>query len=542
MLPIINILLIVGILLFILYNLYVDTRNWSNTGSFLEGMENAEDASAAPRDTQNDSQYSCSTGGSYATYNSATLTPAQKAKVEELYPGKPASYYACAQGCSGGCSATGDGVMKSVVDAPSAAPAAAPAVAAPSGFKFVSTGKPVEDISQEECKTFTDKLDGYSFSVINESGNPKGCMFQDGTPPGSKGVYYNTGGTADCGVFNGVSKCVVKDTVGAGSASSAMEDQIKARAGNVAPMASSVPQNCKTGCIAPTGPNGNCEIIQKDGVEKRECYYGCPNPTMERNTENCAYDRDCNSCGTVLFNPDDPPDMGQNQQPMQMAQGQGAMAQGQMAQGTMAQGQMAQGQMVQGQTAQGQMADENLNSPLANKLGSMELNVMNNSGSTIEDANNSLFNENIMKQVLENKDLIPGDINSNNEETSYNLRIGKNFMINTAIIRNFALPNIDNQDYIELGRIVKSIKMREADPQEADQVKTLYTKLNAYVLELLTDSSLDMTSYDNRGVPKQLNNKTRTTGMFSENSNSKIKERGRKQKVKPYNSVWSLYQ
>ena len=40
MLPIINILLIVGILLFILYNLYVDTRNWSNTGSFLEGMEN----------------------------------------------------------------------------------------------------------------------------------------------------------------------------------------------------------------------------------------------------------------------------------------------------------------------------------------------------------------------------------------------------------------------------------------------------------------------------------------------------------------------
>ena len=40
MIPIINILLIVGILLFILYNLYVDTRNWSNTGSFLEGMGN----------------------------------------------------------------------------------------------------------------------------------------------------------------------------------------------------------------------------------------------------------------------------------------------------------------------------------------------------------------------------------------------------------------------------------------------------------------------------------------------------------------------
>ena len=42
MIPIINILLIVGILLFILYNLYVDTRNWSNTGSFLEGMASKE--------------------------------------------------------------------------------------------------------------------------------------------------------------------------------------------------------------------------------------------------------------------------------------------------------------------------------------------------------------------------------------------------------------------------------------------------------------------------------------------------------------------
>ena len=84
--------------------------------------------------------------------------------------------------------------------------------------------------------------------------------------------------------------------------------------------------------------------------------------------------------------------------------------------------------------------------------------------------------------------------------------------------------------------------MREADPQEADQVKTLYTKLNAYVLELLTDSSLDMTSYDNRGMPKQINNKTRTTGMFGENSNSLIKKRINKKKVKPYNSIWSLYQ
>lgn len=99
----------------------------------------------------------------------------------------------------------------------------------PSGFKLVTTGQPVEDLSQEECKAFTDKLDGYSFTVINESGNPKGCMLQDGTPPGSKGVYYNAGGTANCGVFNGVSKCVVKDTTNNAASSAKIKLSINGR-------------------------------------------------------------------------------------------------------------------------------------------------------------------------------------------------------------------------------------------------------------------------------------------------------------------------
>ena len=336
----------------------------------------------------------------------------------------------------------------------------------------------------------------------------------------------------------------------AGSASKAEEDQIKQRAGDVAPMGSNVPQNCKKGCVKPTGPSGNCKVIEKEGVEKRECGYGCPVPTFERgDTVNCKYDRDCNSCGTVIFNPDEPPQMPRSGRPADgentnswvgsridvpgIENAPGVHPKGQNSQ------QQQQQQMGQGQTEDG-----------AKKLGEMELNVMNvNNSAPVATANNSLFNENIMKQVLEKKDLIPSDINKNNEETSHNLRIGKKFMINTASIRNFALPNIDNQDYIELGRIVKNIKMREKDPQEEDMVKTLYSKLNNFVLELLTDSSLDMTSYDNKGMPKQLNNKTRTTGMFSENSNSlitetdtdKVEKRGKRQRFKPYNSVWSLY-
>ena len=44
--------------------------------------------------------------------------------------------------------------------------------------------------------------------------------------------------------------------------------------------------------------------------KKENVDYGCPVPTFIRgDTVNCKYDRDCNSCGTVLFNPDDPPQM-----------------------------------------------------------------------------------------------------------------------------------------------------------------------------------------------------------------------------------------
>ena len=109
--PLIFVILIIMIL-FTVYHFWTDIRNYLNTGeTFAEGF-------SGTRDSRNDFQYKCSTGGTYATYSANTLTPAQKAKAAELYPGKPASYYACVQGCSGGCEANGDGVMKSVVDAP----------------------------------------------------------------------------------------------------------------------------------------------------------------------------------------------------------------------------------------------------------------------------------------------------------------------------------------------------------------------------------------------------------------------------------------
>ena len=680
MLPIINILLIVGILLFILYNLYVDTRNWSNTGSFLEGMENAgptggtyyyaseektfmEHYAAAlqmngnlasihsiednqkvldviegnptrvfigairkrPGSGDSADKWAWTDGSKWNYANWRAGEPndcckAQTGNIGEIYgeiqksDGKwndifhqhngniqkfPAvyklnvvypniilnekqsdgtkSWQQAKELCEadGGKLASRRQILDFIKGKPAAFDKWVPTSDSNNSWLEVGNRKSRSGLSPDYGLLHQDIPDvAYNpnygsgdgkptWGTTNTAANYRKSIYCE--PPTASGVaatcqdkiqgcdvHKANGGCLDanpnhdswrkscvktCGYcddpkYNPVPNALAAsgagsaetEAAGAGSAETAMDNEIKKRAGNVAPMGSNVPQNCKKGCVAPTGPNGNCKVVQKDGVEKRECYYGCPNPTLERgDTENCAYDRDCNSCGTIMFNPDDPPQIGQMGQ------------MGQMGQGQMDQGQMAQGQMGMGQMPQGQMGSMEM-STMTHQSGSAATTAANVGASTY-----SLFNENIMKQVLANRDLIPSDINSNNEETSYNSRIGKKFMIDTATIRNFALPNIDEEDYIELGRIVKKIKMTEKDPQSIDQVKTLYSKLNQYVLELLTDSSLDMSGYDNRGTPSQINNKTRTTGMFGENSNSLIKEKVGKQRIKPYNSIWSLY-
>ena len=64
----------------------------------------------------NDNWYFCpQQGTSYATYNAATLTPAQKALAKRSYPERPEDYYACKQGCedvgAGKCVKYGDWIM-----------------------------------------------------------------------------------------------------------------------------------------------------------------------------------------------------------------------------------------------------------------------------------------------------------------------------------------------------------------------------------------------------------------------------------------------
>ena len=709
MLPIINILLIVGILLFILYNLYVDTRNWSNTGSFLEGMENASSLA----------EYMGAFGGPVENYSFSSAEEAkgrceeeglQLCKKEEVIAGAK-SKASLENVCSSGWTTDAPRGWYSVKGryqcgtdnnwntwAPPTGKGSAhcckPATVSDlggytkhsqrwcgtyhngkrMGYQYHSSIKSVDDCKSEcdkdnacqaidynpsnnRCYTYTgeanDDHNGRCTAETAYTSTTKGKLMNGGNWVNNYDLYIKTNkqepayprwqvinnksiqfqgsnrGTNDKDLKgksvdealnqlyplnsgfkreniwaierNEQQKWTIFRTrlangqipqhtkvdspgwaihinpdepapvtasapvqavaqTGAGSAEDAMENQVRSRAGNVAPMGSNVPQNCKKGCVAPTGPSGNCKVIQKDGVEKRECDYGCPAPSFVRgDTVNCKYDRDCNSCGTVLFNPDDPPNMPASGRPVDGVKtnswvGSRIDVPGiQNAPGLHPQGQMGQtngssmGQM--GETNGSSMGEMGqINNGSMGQMGGMSSGSSN--VATVATASNTLFNENIMKQVLEKKDLIPNDINKNNEETSFNLRIGKKFIVDTASIRNFAIPNIDNQDYIELGRIVKNIKMREKDPQESEQVKVLYSKLNSFVLELLTDSSLDMSGYDNNGVPTQLNNKTRTTGMFGENSNSlitdtdtdKVKENVKRHKVQPFNSIWSLYQ
>ena len=78
-----------------------------------EGATARDPKSKPPtRDVNNNYWYNCSSGGSYATYNASTLTPAQKSYANRKWPGRKPPYYACVQGCAGNCQRKGAGVMR----------------------------------------------------------------------------------------------------------------------------------------------------------------------------------------------------------------------------------------------------------------------------------------------------------------------------------------------------------------------------------------------------------------------------------------------
>ena len=200
----------------------------------------------------------------------------------------------------------------------------------------------------------------------------------------------------------------------------------------------------------------------------------------------------------------------------------------------MAIGQFQSQNIKQGQTLQGIPSSQ----PAASKM-----------------QNTAIFNEQLMKQVLSNKLLIPSDIKLSQENQGNFIRVGKNFMKDLSHIRNVAIPNIDNDDYESLGRVVAKIKIQEKEKITGPQNIVAKQKLMNSVNNILAGSTISNSQVD--WESPQHSTTLRTTGMYGDNSNSMIgggdkasKPEGglcmwkgceKHPKRKPYDSVWSLY-
>tara|TARA_Y100001935_G_scaffold144916_1_gene119731 strand:- start:556 stop:2157 length:1602 start_codon:yes stop_codon:yes gene_type:complete len=525
-------LLLLTMVLFIVYHFYVDYSNWSNTGNtFAEGMTNNKQCAA----------------------NFGTTTPSDGSNS-----GTVAAQYVCPQElpvCNdykfqvkwGNC------------------------IAAPSNEGTCERNDPskITAVSYNGGSFPWDSSKSQEWNVNNQKQiceQELGKCFKNWESDGKQGPW-----------------CYEKTKVGPNNLTpqEVMNRQTQARAGINDPMESSVPQNCKQGCVAPNGPNGNCENVTINGEQKKKCSHGCPVPTFIRgDTVNCKYDKDCNACEPKkIFAPDAPPDMPRSGRPVdgvannsgpnswvgsridvagiQNAPGlnPGSQMGGQMGgqMGTQMGGQMG----TQMDTQMGGQMGGQMDTQMGGQMGEQ---ASGSAPANIVHANNALFNENIMTQVLASKNLIPEDIKIGEENQDNFIRVGMNFMQDFSHIRNISIPNIDNDDYESLGRVISKIKQQEMENISGPQNLVAKKELANSVKSILSGTIISNSQVD-WDTPTDTA-KITTTGMYGDNSNSKMgygdraKNHHREypdgglclwngcekhQKGKAYDSVWSLY-
>ena len=240
--------------------------------------------------------------------------------------------------------------------------------------------------------------------------------------------------------------------------------------------------DCPIGCNMPKCITGNCKDIIRDGAIYKSCTGTCSN--LEGGDGTCKYDVDCSEdkCGAVFFNEGDTCDTTWQKKLSRMDFDK---AVGKMS-----------SKKIKGMVYDGPLADNYKKDPL-------------------DKDDKTIFNESIMKQVLANKNLIPNDINIKIEKRGNYIRIGENVMNDVAHIRKVSLPNITDEDYETLGRIIVKIK-QENGPPNYNLSSTLTNTVNTILTPSLKSKS--------------------TTGMFGDNSNSLMSDG----KNPPYNSIWNL--
>lgn len=137
----------------------------------------------------------------------------------------------------------------------------------------------------------------------------------------------------------------------------------------------------------------------------------------------------------------------------------------------------------------------------------------------------TLFNEDIMKKVLSNKNLIPNDVKVGMESKENYIRIGKNFMIEVSKIRNLALPNIEQDDYEKIGRIASKIYIKNNNNVSLDSINVTQNSLISVVNNILKGGDeINSENSDNQQTSQSslLRDPNNTTGMFSNNKNKHL--------------------
>jgi len=550
-------LFLVAMVLFIVYHFYIDYRNWSNTGNtFAEGMANQAG--------QNQYEYMqkryCKTYDKYTRHQVPVSATQSKEK-----------------GCQIKCDAEG------------------------SNCNVMAAGDGNENGAAYNCTTYKNcalSAPGTSSSWTNKAGTTGGNF-----------EYYKKNPSQTAPV-NNLNPQEPSQTAPVNNLNpqEVMNRQTQARAGINDPMQPTVPQECRRGCVPPSGPSGNCENIMISGVPMKKCGFGCPKPTFIRgDTVNCAYDKHCNACEPKkLFDPVAAPSMpgarpggycppGQNCDPRlgQPTMGQPTSswpgtridvpgihhAPGLPQEAALGGAiQLPSATRTDALRAQHTAQSIGVSNPVQPSgagnnpwIGRPSRNlvlvpqgtspqIQKSQPSTANPASNALFNEQVMTQVLANKNLIPADINLGIENQGNFIRVGKNFMKDVSHIRNIALPNIDNDDYESLGRVIAKIKTQETNKASTAQTMVSKKELTNSVKNILSGTVISNSQVDWE-TPGQKPNIT-TTGMYGDNSNSmmgygdKAKKHHKEkpdgglclwkgcekhEKGRPYDSVWSLY-
>ena len=546
-------LFLVAMVIFIVYHFYIDYSNWSNTGNtFAEGMTSNVCMTEDSCKKVAESLGLKIGGGGYAFSGSYS--------TKGLYAYNSGNYSGMAFFGKGGTEAQ----MKQPINHPKYRPTPPPPAATDEKVPQQSSEATTAVITDAtSCSGWDCEIEG-QFCPTGVPGASAGnflCKDKKWVKVVGRQAAQAAQATQTAQAAQAAPAAPAAQAVQAAPTTSpnnlnsgqVLSRTTNSRSGINNPMEIDVAGNCKPGCIAPTGPFANCKNITQEGQPKKSCPYTCFNPSLEPNK--CQYEQDCNACGIKIFNPDDEPNMDPKQPNMVPEQPYMDPKQPSFA---------------------GQQADIPNGSPQATPFQADKVNtsvqpnnpswgtktdgIQSTQSLATQSGNNTLFNEKIMTTVLGNKNLIPSDINITLDKQSNFIRIAKGFMQDLSNIRNVALPNIDNNDFELLGRVIAKIKIQENEQITGPQNDVMKKQLINSVNNILAGTTISNSQVD--WESPRTTAKMSTTGMYNDNSNSMLgygdkatkhhsekPENGlclwkgceKNEKGKPYDSVYSLY-